>query len=109
MNISLLGAPGSGKSVYDAKSISARFVVASDVLRQSKLIDDEAAATGNLIDNGLVSEALLENLTVKLNDSRIVLDGFPRTMEQVHIMEATLPLASRVNRDVSLEVTNFFL
>jgi adenylate kinase len=101
-NLSLIGPPGSGKGSYGryfAKHLDIPLVTVSDVLRQRRPEID--LASGDLVDCQVVSEALLEDLHGKQG---YLLDGFPRTLKQLQIMEDMWPSSMQVQAAVSLEV-----
>jgi adenylate kinase len=109
-NLCLVGPPGSGKGSYGrllAKSLGCKLITASDVLRQK--VEHVDMASGGLVDDRVVSDALLEFLTDGSNKDQkyhfpYILDGFPRTLKQVRLMEDTWPLHLQVHAAVSLEV-----
>lgn len=89
-SLSLLGSPGSGKGFYGrplAEAWKVPLFTVSTVLRQvlpSASLDD-----GKLLDDRTVSEALLDFL--RDQSTPYLLDGFPRTLAQVHLMRDHWP------------------
>mmetsp|Transcript_18439 Transcript_18439/g.27856 ORF Transcript_18439/g.27856 Transcript_18439/m.27856 type:complete len:223 (-) Transcript_18439:279-947(-) len=99
LNISLIGAPGSGKGSYGkllSDSLSIKLLSASTILRQAKL----NTTSGKLLNDKTVSKILMQNLP----QASFFLDGFPRTIEQVKLMERDWPSSLQINAAVSLEV-----
>lgn len=118
-NVALIGPPGSGKGSYGkilADQLPATLISTSDVIRNiaSKGTENEkiraAIDSGSLLDDSMVSEALqsylLSSSSGKLNAaSKItIFDGFPRTIDQVKIMEETWPSHLKINGIINLEV-----
>jgi len=126
-NIALIGPPGSGKGSYGkilADQLPATLISTSDVIRNIACKGNEnetiraAIDSGSLLDDRMVSDALQSYLLLsssssssssssnKLNAaSKITLfDGFPRTIDQVKIMEETWPSDLKINAVINLEV-----
>ena len=110
-NISLFGPPGSGKGSYGkhfAKALEIPVVTTSDVLRKLRPDLVDKMAEGKLVDDKTVGQTILEGLKeMKLNGRGYILDGFPRTLEQVALMEDTWPESFKVQTVVHLEVPEF--
>lgn len=109
LNLSLFGPPGSGKGSYGkhfAKALSLPLVTTSDVLRNLRPDLMEQMADGKLVDDKVVGETLLEGLQ-NLQQPGFILDGFPRTLKQVSLMEETWPESFRVTTIVHLAVPDF--
>jgi len=109
-NLSLFGPPGSGKGSYGkhfAKALDIPLVTASDVLR--KLRPDLVAqmANGTLVEDAVVGETVLEGLLDLQTPRGYILDGFPRTLQQVVLMENTWPDTLRIRTVVQLDVPDF--
>ena len=127
-NLSLFGAPGSGKGSYGkhfAKALNLPLVTTSDVLRNLRPDLVASMSDGKLVDDAVVGETVLEGL-LKLhathqgtsNDRHnrgdgggggggYILDGFPRTLRQVALMEETWPEFLRIRSVVHLGVPDF--
>jgi adenylate kinase len=120
-NLSLIGPPGSGKGSYGrhlAKALEIPLLSMSDVLRQFR--PDVDLSSGHLVDDRVVSEALLEGLsqlshlttsssssstsTSSTSTQGYILDGFPRTLSQAHLMEETWPSKFQLQAAVKLAV-----
>jgi adenylate kinase len=99
-NISLIGPPGSGKGSYGrllSEALSIPLLTASTLLQKRANLD---TSSGELLDDETVSRVLLNNLP---SESPYFMDGFPRTMKQVELMEKW-PFSLRLHAAVSLEV-----
>ena len=98
-NLALVGPPGSGKGSY-GRSFAERWniplITVSNVLRQHSH-DVEA---GTLVEDEVVSDLLRNHLPKQ----PCLLDGFPRTLNQVHLMEETWPRNLQVSAVVDLDV-----
>ncbi|CAB9503024.1 Probable adenylate kinase 6, chloroplastic [Seminavis robusta] len=113
----LLGSPGSGKGSYGqilARHWGVPIVTVSQVLKQQQQLvsqqdQQDQMASGNLLDDQVVSQAVLEYLSQQQKDattttSSYLLDGFPRTIDQIHLMESTWPTFLQVQAAVHLNV-----
>mmetsp|Transcript_6649 Transcript_6649/g.9745 ORF Transcript_6649/g.9745 Transcript_6649/m.9745 type:complete len:223 (-) Transcript_6649:13-681(-) len=99
LNISFIGPPGSGKGSYGqllAQSLSIKLRTASTILKEAHL----DTSSGKLLPDKKVSEILMKNIP----QSPFFLDGFPRTIEQVKLMENDWPVPLQINAAISLEV-----
>ena len=97
-SIAIIGPPGSGKGSYGrllAESLSIPIITVSTLLKQAHL----DTSTGKLVDDATVSRILAE----RLPHQPYLLDGFPRTLNQVTLMEREWPIPS-IKAAVSLEV-----
>ena len=83
-----------------AKALGIPLVTISDVLRRFRPNLD--LSTGQLVDDQLVSDALLNGL--KSYSKGYILDGFPRTLHQAQMMEETWPVHSQVQAALKLAV-----
>lgn len=109
MNLALIGPPGSGKGSYGpllARALPATLVLVSDVLRQSDRFDNSHFAKGSLLDDATVTDALLQFLLLLDNEKkkRLLLDGFPRTLQQNRMMQESWPRELQVRGAVFLDV-----
>lgn len=133
VKLALIGPPGSGKGSYGrllAKSMKIPLITMSDVLKQRRQkqsmgdegIDhcpkekekkkerEEAMASGKLVDDAIVSETLMQYLLKQQQEQQqpnmngYILDGFPRTIQQVYLMEETWPLQLKIDVAVNLDV-----
>jgi adenylate kinase len=97
LNLVLIGPPGSGKGPHAAR-LDRRYGVphisTGDILRQAVRDDTplgrQVAATiagGSLVGDELISSLVAERLTRRDTDEGFLLDGFPRTLNQAHILD----------------------
>jgi adenylate kinase len=114
LNLSLVGPPGSGKGSYGkhfAEALKVPLVTTSDVLRKLRPDLLEQMANGELVEDAVVGETVLEGLLQRALESEksggYVLDGFPRTLEQVALTETTWPEAFRISTVIHLNVPDF--
>ena len=102
MMIILVGAPGCGKgtqSKFIADKLSYQVVVASDVLKAAitsggSLSDviNQYISAGKLLSSNIVNEIMLHHLkSFEGNISDIILDGYPRTVEQAQFLNSAYP------------------
>ena len=93
MNLTILGAPGSGKGFYGSRLAQAwnvPLLTASDILRCEQTSSDHNNLdldSGKLVDCQVVCEIIRNYLKKKIQSSAFILDGFPRTRQQIEIME----------------------
>jgi adenylate kinase len=109
-NVTILGAPGSGKGFYGrplAAYFQAPFWTVSTVLRESGM----DTTTGHLLDDQQVSSTVLDYIqnhsSHKNKNSEslhYVLDGYPRTPRQIQLMEAQWPLQHQAHLCLQLDV-----
>ena len=97
MRIIMLGGPGSGKSTY-SKFLTKEFLIphvyTGDMMRDLAKQDTptgrkvrSALDKGDYVDTKIVLNTLQNRLSRKDTERGYVLDGFPRSMEQVKEME----------------------
>lgn len=97
--ILFFGPPGSGKSVQGQLLVERngwQWLSTGDLFRRSK--DPEVLkrlATGELIDDDLTNKVLDNAIQEIKGDAPIVLDGYPRNLDQVKWLEAYLPAHGR--------------
>ena len=107
-NLTLLGAPGSGKGFYGrplSEAWGVPLLTASTVLRASRHTQD-MLDSGRLVDCQMVNQTLLEYLqspSTKIETS-FIMDGFPRTRQQIELMEAEWPEHLHVSHAVLLNI-----
>lgn len=127
LNLSLIGPPGSGKGSYGkkiAEALQIQIYTVSDLLR--KFRPDIDISSGKLIDDIIVGETILNGIRQRHNENYqqhngindngnnsykkggYIIDGFPRTLQQVKLMKETWPelfwLKSAVHLNVPDEV-----
>lgn len=114
MNLLLLGAPGSGKGTLSEKLVSDyNFVHVSTGNIFRNVIDNQleyADELNSYLSKGLLvpdelTNKIVENHLKKLCEEKksIVLDGYPRTINQAHFLENILNLDKVILIDVSEE------
>ena len=97
MRIIMLGGPGSGKSTY-SKFLTKEFMIphvyTGDMMRDLAKMDTptgrkvrSALDKGDYVDTKIVLDTLEKRLMRKDTERGYVLDGFPRSMEQVRAMD----------------------
>eukprot|EP00977_Amphora_coffeiformis_P022456 scaffold10861_cov180-Amphora_coffeaeformis.AAC.43 len=106
-NVTLLGAPGSGKGFYGRPLSEAWGVplwTASTLLRTSPHAQD-LLDSGRLVDCQIVSHTLVDSLRKQQKESSaFIMDGFPRTRRQIELMEQEWPSSLHVSHAVLLDV-----
>ena len=100
LNIVLLGPPGAGKGTQAAlliKEFQVLHVSTGDMLRaaikEGSNVGKEAAGymnRGELVPDELVTRAVAERLAKPDTDNGVMLDGYPRTINQAKSLEETL-------------------
>jgi adenylate kinase len=100
MRIVLMGMPGVGKgtqAIRLAKADGTLHVSTGDMLRDAIQAGSQLGArvkqyldSGTLVADDLIGEVIAERLGRRDADSGFILDGFPRTMEQVQILDRVL-------------------
>ena len=108
-SFTLIGCPGSGKSFYGralAKQFEAPIYSASSILVSVLSPSTKKAMdAGHLLDDVDVSNAILAYLKENSpKGSYFFMDGFPRTLRQVHIMQSTWPREFQMRSAVHLDV-----
>ena len=112
-----LGAPGVGKGTYASRvtrQLGFRHIVAGDLIRAEiaagSAIGDQvrlASQAGKLVDDRIVTTlvaAALEDALSAEDCAGVVLDGFPRTVQQARSLEAGDPSAASVPTAVSAAI-----
>ena len=98
--ILLMGAPGSGKGTQSARLTSLLGIPSlstGEILRaEAKKNTPEGRnlrqimASGALVDDETVCTAIASRLRQELRSSGLILDGFPRTVEQARFLDSVL-------------------
>jgi adenylate kinase len=109
--LTLMGAPGSGKGYY-GKALAQAWKVplwtASSILRDAS--DTHDLDGGQLVDCSTVSRTLLHRFANEQqphtgeSGAAFVLDGYPRTLRQIHLMQEHWPSHLQVGHAVLLDV-----
>ena len=113
----LLGAPGSGKGTFAARVSDALHlppISTGEILRQAvrsgSPLGREVQAFvegGKLVPDQVMSRVLTSRLAEADCAPGFILDGYPRTLVQAHLLDATLEAAAtQVTAAVSIEVTD---
>ena len=105
-NLTIIGAPGSGKGFYGrllAQAWGVPLITTSDVLRQAANIRTNLLDKGKLVDCQVVSNVLLGYL-LSLPEQHYILDGFPRTRLQIQLMTQTWPSHLQVQAALHLNI-----
>jgi adenylate kinase len=117
MNLVLLGAPGSGKGTFAARvsdTLTIPPISTGEILRQAVRsgtpIGNEAKGYmegGKLVPDEVMSRVLKGRLAESDCAKGFILDGYPRTIAQAHLLDETLTAAgTAVTWAVSIEVTD---
>ena len=100
MNIILLGAAGSGKGTqaeyistkYNLKKIATGDLLRAEIVKQTELGNKikSIVQAGELVDNDLIVQLVLEKLQSTYDDNGAIFDGFPRTVMQAQTLDKML-------------------
>lgn len=115
LNIALFGPPGAGKGTqsklliekYNLTYISTGDILREEIANNTPLGKDAKGIIekGGLVSDDLIVQIIEKRVTMNLNTSGILFDGFPRTVVQAYILEGLL---SKMNTSLtcmlSLEV-----
>jgi adenylate kinase len=107
--IVMIGAPGAGKGTQ-ARLLSEKYgypqISTGDILREMSKADTpqgqqlrEILASGKLVGDDILSELISKRTSQEDSRDGYILDGFPRTLKQAHLLEA---LAELQGKDVLL-------
>jgi adenylate kinase len=120
MRVVVFGRPLSGKGTLSrglAKAKSVPHVDAGQLLREAASGNDEHAKEikaliegGNLVDDSLIAGLIIKRLSQRDCRAGFVLDGFPRTVEQVRILREEIePLVGMIDHYCFLDVPHAVL
>jgi len=95
--IVIIGAPGAGKGTQ-SRLLSEKFgypqISTGDILREMALADTplgrrikETMAAGQLVSDEILAEVILTRTSQPDCGSGYILDGYPRTLDQAHLLE----------------------
>ncbi|MFH0839762.1 MAG: adenylate kinase [Candidatus Omnitrophota bacterium] len=100
MNLVLLGPPGAGKGTQAkvlSRDLNIPHISTGDMLREASSKENPLGkqakgymTKGELVPDGLVIDIVRERLTKNDVANGFILDGFPRTIEQAKMLDATL-------------------
>ena len=110
-NIVLLGAPGSGKGTL-AKQLAEKYgytlITTGDILREEKKSGSEIGkkindilGKGNLVPDEIVNQIIKNKLENYVPNSRIIFDGFPRTVVQGEFLDTIADIGLVIYLEVS--------
>jgi len=116
MNIVLLGAPGAGKGTQAAllsQKLKLAHIASGDLFRQALAKGTELGKQaktymeqGKLVPNEITIKMVLERITSPDCQSGIILDGFPRNLEQAKALDEAFQLQGRtIDRAVYIKVS----
>jgi adenylate kinase len=103
VNLCFIGAPGSGKGSYGksfAERLAVPLITVSSVLREVR--PDLDLHSGELVDCKVVSDSLEQYLRDK--NRGYILDGFPRTRQQLDFMQSHWSEEMQVHAAILLDV-----
>jgi adenylate kinase len=84
--ILLIGKPGSGKGTLIKKAKLKHVISTGDLVRKNKKKFDKYLEKGELVPDSVIEGLLMEALSNETGDT-VILDGFPRTLEQAKFIE----------------------
>ena len=110
-NIVLLSAPGGGKGTLSKQLLQKygyTLITTGDILREEKRSGSEIGkkindilGKGNLVPDGIVNQIIKNKLENYLPNSRIIFDGFPRTVVQGEFLDTIAHIGLVVYLEVS--------
>ena len=115
MYIILLGAPGAGKGTQAAniaRKLNLLHIASGDLFRQaleqgSKLgmQAESYMEKGELVPDGITTQMVLERLSAPDSEAGVILDGFPRNLEQAEALDEALAGQNKaIDKVVSIKV-----
>lgn len=110
--VAFLGPSGSGKSTQAAllERRGLRVVSAGQLLREAARESAQIAATmsaGEKVDPAFVTRLVTAEIAAREQDQRpVVVDGYPRSMEEANLLPAYLPREARLAALVVFEVSS---
>ena len=114
LRLVLLGPPGAGKGTQAAtlaQRLSLAHVASGDLLREHRAKGTELGQQassymqqGLLVPDELVIRMVLERIGQEDSQGGVVLDGFPRTLEQAEVLDQTLN-APGIQKAICIEVS----
>lgn len=95
MNIVILGPPGSGKGTQSrniVKHFNFQYISAGDLLRSYNNQESikKTIGSGNLLDDTFVTNIVGRRIKDLQSQKKILLDGFPRTLEQAFLIKSII-------------------
>ena len=114
LQLVLLGPPGAGKGTQAAllaRHLDIAHVSSGDLLRNHRTKGTELGVKassfmtkGLLVPDDLVIEMILERINYQESGGRVLLDGFPRTLDQAIALDAALP-APGITKSLCIKVS----
>lgn len=114
LQIVLLGPPGAGKGTQAgllARHLDIPHLASGDLLREHRSMGTELGtqassymSKGLLVPDNLVIQMILERITRQDSGLGVILDGFPRTLDQAVTLDAALP-APGINKTLCIKVS----
>jgi len=115
MNIVFLGAPGAGKGTQAAnvaKELSLAHIASGDLFRQALAQKTELGLKakaymedGQLVPDEITIKMVLERISAPDCETGIILDGFPRNLDQAKALDTALTgLAKKIDNAVYIKV-----
>ena len=112
LNIIICGAPGSGKGTqsdlivdkYTLTHLSTGDLLRNEIAKKTVLgVEAERyIANGNLVPDSMIVDIVLKAIDDQTKDSNgIILDGFPRNVEQAEALEAMM---TQLNKEITILV-----
>ena len=110
MNIILIGAPGSGKGTiakHLINNLDLIHISTGDLLRKQaakNLYIRDFLSLGKLLPDNFISHLIFTKLSTLSNNKGFILDGYPRTIDQVKTLNKMLDIFD-LKIDIVLEIT----
>jgi len=113
--IILLGAPGAGKGTQAAniaRKLNLLHIASGDLFRQALeqgtklgMQAEPYMEKGELVPDGITTQMVLERLSAPDSEAGIILDGFPRNLEQAEALDEALAGQNKaIDKVVSIKV-----
>ena len=115
MYIILLGAPGAGKGTQAAniaRKLNLTHIASGDLFRQALeqgtklgMQAESYMEKGELVPDGITTQMVLERLSAPDSEAGVILDGFPRNLEQAEALDEALAGQNKaIDKVVSIKV-----
>lgn len=115
MNLIFIGAPGSGKGTqakilateYNLENISTGDLLRKEVELKSEigLIANDLMKQGKLVDDEIVVKMIKKNISKKSENKGYIFDGFPRNVNQAIMLEKMLTgLNKKIDKVINFEI-----
>ncbi|WP_216083119.1 adenylate kinase family protein [Candidatus Mycoplasma haematohominis] len=90
--ILFLGAPGTGKGSISQKLVQTKGFIHFSTGKIFRALKDKNANSGSLISDDLVNDLVIKELSKFKPDSKVILDGYPRTKVQAEFLNKHYPI-----------------